>query len=119
MAKPKIEVTIEDAKLRRLIRATGGTVQGKVVADGVEYGAYQEFGTSKMAAQPFMRPAIEAVRGPFQKAMSQAWRSTREAQDVVDKTAFSVEQGAKQRAPVDTGALRSSIHVEDAEGFGG
>ena len=28
-----------------------------VVSDGVEYGAFQEFGTSKMKAKPFMRPA--------------------------------------------------------------
>lgn len=28
----------------------------------VEYGRFQEFGTSKMAAQPFMRPAFDAGR---------------------------------------------------------
>lgn len=32
------------------------------VADGVEYGIYQELGTSRMAAQPFMVPAVENVR---------------------------------------------------------
>ena len=32
------------------------------VADGVEYGIYQELGTSKMASQPFLVPAVEAVR---------------------------------------------------------
>ena len=31
------------------------------VHDGVEYGIYQELGTSKMAAQPFMVPAAEKV----------------------------------------------------------
>ena len=118
MAK-QISVTIDDAVLRKLIRATGGTVKGKVVADGVEYGKYQEWGTSRMAAQPFMRPAAEAVRIPFKKAMSQAWRSAQQAQGVVDKTAFDVEEIAKARAPYDTGALFNSIHVEDAEGFGG
>ena len=117
MAK-QISVTIDDAVLRKLIRATGGTVKGKVVADSVEYGAFQEFGTSRMAAQPFMRPAAEAVREPFKKAMGQAWRSAQQAQAAVDKAAFDVEHIAKARAPVDTGALRSSIHVEDAEGFG-
>lgn len=29
------------------------------VQDGVEYGIYQELGTYKMAAQPFLVPAIE------------------------------------------------------------
>jgi len=31
------------------------------VQDGVEYGIYQELGTSRMAAQPFMVPAAEMV----------------------------------------------------------
>jgi len=31
------------------------------VHDGVEYGVYQELGTYKMAAQPFMVPAVEQV----------------------------------------------------------
>lgn len=31
-----------------------------IVRDGVEYGIYQELGTHKMAAHPFMVPAIEA-----------------------------------------------------------
>jgi HK97 gp10 family phage protein len=34
------------------------------------------------------------------------------AKAVLDKTARDVEAGAKQRCPVDTGALRNSIHVE-------
>jgi HK97 gp10 family phage protein len=32
------------------------------VSDGVEYGIYQEFGTSRHRAQPFMRPASEWAR---------------------------------------------------------
>ena len=32
----------------------------------VEYAAYQEFGTSKMSAQPYMTPAVEKVRGKFE-----------------------------------------------------
>ena len=31
------------------------------ISDGVEYGIYQELGTSRMAAQPFMVPAISIV----------------------------------------------------------
>jgi HK97 gp10 family phage protein len=33
------------------------------VSDGVEYGIYQELGTSRMAAHPFMVPAVEGVAG--------------------------------------------------------
>jgi len=33
------------------------------VGTNVVYAPYVEFGTRRMAAQPFMRPALEAVRG--------------------------------------------------------
>lgn len=36
-----------------------------IVRDGVEYGIYQELGTSRMRAQPFMIPAVEARRGEY------------------------------------------------------
>ena len=123
MAGPKITLTLNDSKLRKLIADTAGPIKPKVVADGVEYGIYQEYGVEngfgrgiRIPAHPFMRPAVEAVRGQFNKAMRAAL-GTGKAQAVVDKTAFDVERGAKARAPVDTGALRGSIHVEDAEGF--
>jgi HK97 gp10 family phage protein len=33
------------------------------VGTPLEYGVYQEFGTSKMSAQPFLRPALELAKG--------------------------------------------------------
>lgn len=36
-----------------------------IVRDGVEYGAWVEFGTSRQAAQPFMVQAIENNREPL------------------------------------------------------
>lgn len=41
------------------------------VGDGVEYGIYQELGTSRMSAQPFMTPAVEATRDAY----NASWRS--------------------------------------------
>lgn len=35
------------------------------VADGVEYGIYQEFGTYRMAAHPFMIPAVERAQRQY------------------------------------------------------
>lgn len=35
------------------------------VQDGVEYGIFQELGTSRMAAQPFMTPAAQAQWASF------------------------------------------------------
>lgn len=42
----------------------------RVIADGVAYGVYQEYGTSRQGAQPFMTPAVEAERRPLEEA----WR---------------------------------------------
>lgn len=106
-----VGVVLNDAELQRLIAQTRGKGPVRIVADGVTYGIYQELGTSKMAAQPFMVPAVEAVRPGF----NQAFRgvvTNRQATIVVEKTARDVERIAKDRAPYDTGALSGSIHVE-------
>ena len=123
MPGPKITLTLDDSKLRKMIAETAGNIRPKVVADGVEYGIYQEYGVEngfgrgiRIPAHPFMRPAVEAVREQFNKAMRTAL-GTGKAQVVVDKTAFDVEKIAKSKAPVDTGALKNSISVHDAEGF--
>jgi len=123
MPGPKITITIDDSKLRQMIAETAGPIKPKVVADGVEYGIYQEYGVEngfgrgiRIPAHPFMRPAVEAVRGQFNKAMRAAL-GTGKAQAVVDKTAFDVEKIAKSKAPVDTGALKNSIHVVDGDKF--
>lgn len=39
------------------------------VAPHVHYAIYVEYGTRKMRAQPYMRPAAERVRGAFVQAM--------------------------------------------------
>ena len=44
------------------------------VSDGVEYGVYQEFGTSRMAAHPFLTPAIEAWKERFQNAFADLFK---------------------------------------------
>lgn len=97
--------------LDQLIADTGGAVE-RIVADGVNYGIYQELGTVRQGyAQPFMSPAVEDVRGGFMQAAAQVVTNT-QAAGVVEKAARDVESGAKQRAPVETGTLRSSIQVE-------
>jgi len=50
--------------LRKSIIATRlkHSVGAMVWTHGVRYAAWIEFGTSKMSAQPFMRPAINALR---------------------------------------------------------
>lgn len=80
---------------------------------------YQEIGTERQGyAQPFMRPAVEGVRPGFTAAFANQL-TDEQVLAVVVKTAFDIEAAAKAGAPVDTGALRSSIHVtEEAPGGG-
>ena len=119
MPGPKIVITLNDAELRRLIDKTAGKGPVKIVADGVEYGLFVEMGVEngfgrgiRLPAQPFMVPAVEAVRGGFTQAFKECITND-QAETVVTKTAFDVERIAKQNAPVDTGALKSSIAVYD------
>ena len=112
-----VKIIIDDSKLATMIRETKGKKPMRIVADGVEYGLYQEMGTTRMAAHPFMRPAVEAVRIGFTKAFKEAGSNFALADQVVEKTARDIERLAKQQAPVDTGALRASIHVVKGEQY--
>jgi HK97 gp10 family phage protein len=40
----------------------------RIVGDGVNYGIYQEYGTSRMPAQPWLTPAVEKERGQLEAA---------------------------------------------------
>ena len=44
------------------------------VQDGVEYGIFQELGTSRMAAHPFLTPAVESIRSAFEKRWTELFR---------------------------------------------
>ena len=99
--------------MEELIRSTDGTIT-RWVHDGVEYGIYQELGTSQMGAQPFMRPAVEANRRGFERALKLGGLGAiRNPVAVVEKVAFDVLAGAQIRCPVDTGALVNSLTVSE------
>lgn len=79
-----------------------------IVGVGAEYGAYVEFGTSQMEAQPYLLPAARYVlRTKFDELEAQA----ETLDDLVELLAIEIEAEAKRRAPVDTGNLRSSIEA--------
>lgn len=48
----------DEGRLRDSITATGSGLEAEVFTN-VEYAPHQEFGTYKMAAQPFLMPAFE------------------------------------------------------------
>lgn len=80
-----------------------------VVGTNVQYSVYVEFGTSKMAAQPYLRPAVEDVVNRMGDEIAEDAES---AEELVKRLALEIERGAKERAPVDTGNLRASIEAE-------
>ena len=108
-----VKVTVDDKELRRLISATKGSVT-RIVADGVEYGIYQELGHHDVAARPCAVPAVEKVRIGFGKAFQGAITLV-QVEKVVEKAARDVERLWKQyivtKKVVVTGAYLNSIHV--------
>jgi len=58
---------VDTGELVATIRVEPGSVVNRIwigdVAGDVDYHLYQEFGTSVMAAQPYIRPAVYQKRG--------------------------------------------------------
>lgn len=77
-----------------------------IVGTNVEYAVYVEYGTEDMSAQPYLRPAVrEAVR----EIESEDFDNIN---SLIETLAYSIEEKAKTKAPVDTGNLRRSIEAE-------
>lgn len=94
-----------------------GTPSAWIVAVGVEYGAYVEFGTSRNQPQPYLFPAADKVmRSDFQRLERACHRAKNPTETLIESLALAIEREAKRRAPVDTGALRASIEAAPAEG---
>jgi hypothetical protein len=111
MAKT-IKVHLDDRKLQEIIKSTEGGVRRRVIADGVNYGIHVELGTSRMAAQPFLIPAFEQHTRGLGDTLGKAIEAGVSLDDVMGKVAFDIQAMAQELAPVDTGALKNSLHVE-------
>lgn len=73
--RAKVNAPVDTGALRNSIqaKAEAGALEAEVVT-GIEYAIHQEFGTGRMAAQPFMIPAADAVRPDFEKAVAAVLR---------------------------------------------
>ena len=60
----KIRCPVDTGRLRATIHInpTQPNSLKFTISDGVDYGVHQEYGTSKMAAQPFFRPSLDEVK---------------------------------------------------------
>lgn len=66
---------VDTGRLRGSITHRLGGTKDKPFAEvgtNVEYGIYQEFGTSKMKANPFLTPALESNRNKIKAIIAQA-----------------------------------------------
>jgi HK97 gp10 family phage protein len=61
----KINVPVDTGRLRSSIASEEKKPLLFEVGTNVEYAAFVEFGTSKMAAQPYLQPAVETVRAKY------------------------------------------------------
>ena len=62
------------ASIAHVVNRMGRDTVKAVIGSNVEYAPYQEFGTYKMAAQPFLRPALENSRDEIEDIFATAYR---------------------------------------------
>lgn len=105
-----VKVKIDTAKLDKIVKqVAGNTVKDHTIADGVEYGVFQELTAS---GHPSLVPAFEKVTRSLPDAIGQAIENGQDISDVFDKAAFDIQALWATDVNVDTGAYRNSIHVE-------
>lgn len=67
--RAKIACPVDTGNLRRSISTSGPSVGADgvsaTVGTNVNYAAFVEFGTRRMAAQPFLGPALEQARAVY------------------------------------------------------
>lgn len=112
-----VTIVVDTARLDELIRKIPNKKVVRILHDGVDYGIHQELGTTKMAAQPFMTPAAEAVRQPFLGGLKQLSNLER-IETFVEKVAYDALGVAHIHVPVDTGLLKSTLKVSKPEDIG-
>lgn len=94
------------------------TLTTYTVGSGVEYSVYLEFGTSKMDAKPFFRPAINEVRaqgveGFIAHNTGTSVDALPDIDAVIKVLALALERRIKEiitdKGLIDTGTLRASV----------
>ena len=104
-----------ESKIRKM--AAGSSRAHARIGTNIEYGPYVELGTSRMRAQPYLRPAYDERKQEALKEVSDVLSSNllsgdMKLRDALYSGGLVIERAAKIKAPVLTGALRSSITTE-------
>lgn len=69
-ARAKELAPVDTGTLKSSLHVSQERPLERTIADGVEYGVFQEFGTRRMGARPFLTPAVEMER----KGLMDAWK---------------------------------------------
>lgn len=107
-----IQITVKEqlAKLDNFIgKLEAGHFEAYVVSDA-EYSIYQEFGTKRSSAHPYMVPAVEANEQSLPAAIRLYGLS--KVDKAVRDVAQMVATDARMLAPYDTGFLKGNIKVQ-------
>lgn len=112
----KGQVIVKRDALDKMLKSIKPGEVVRILHDQTDYGVYQEFGTSKMAAQPFITPAMDAVRPTFIEGLKQI-KNLEQLEMFVDKVAYDALAVAMDNVPVDTGYLKNSLKVSTPEEF--
>jgi hypothetical protein len=120
MAEFSLDLDGLDETLRELedLEDDVETLAEFTVGTGVSYSVFLEFGTSKMDAKPFFRPAISEVRsrgveGFIAENTGTTVDALGDAGDVLRVLALALERRIKEiitdKGLIDTGTLRASV----------
>jgi len=83
-----------------------------LIGTTVDYAIYQEEGTRFQSGTHFLRDALAAVTPAIGPAITAALpKGAASVRGAMHGLGFKVQGGAQQRARVDTGNLRGSIHT--------
>jgi len=106
------------AKILRM--ASGASKASARIGTNIEYGPYVELGTSRQRAQAYLRPAYDEKRGEALREVATVLKmnlpGAMRVKAALHAGGLIIEVAAKQKAPVLTGTLRSSITTEATEG---
>ena len=92
-----------------ILEQWGESATYEAYADAPHAG-YVEGGTSKMQAQPYMRPAVDQVRGQLKQHGARA----NSAAELARNIALAIADFARRIVVVATGELRDSIDTRKA-----
>ena len=113
------DFTALDAMLRRLRKEERPV---RIVHDGVEYGVYQEFGTTKLAPRPAAQTAAAEIEPAYQTLMGQI-TEVPDPDAAVHKIASDLQARwmaqIRTMRIIDTGKYHNSIKVSTPEEWGG